>query len=432
MPRMTYLPQFTAEASLYRSTKHYCSSSSGYDGKSSDATPAIKAVARLIALSNRPLETFLRVTGIELGGTTLRSDLSQVFTGQALAIVPQSSTVDPENYAIGYPTFGLAFGGPTSPSCQNCLNSSTECWTGAIASCIFSFGIGCVTGALACTNCWAVGADCCKEACGPDGGGCCDDDAVCCGGGCCYTSSAFGKTAGVCSNATCCLPGSPVGCGDHCCDVGQSCCAMGCCPDGLYCVDDSICCTNPNMINCGGSCCSSSSDCINNDTLCCESGITCGNQCCAPGEVCNPRTGLCDYCEPCGSDCCGFADGPCCDGQCCAVDQVCLNGASCCPKSRACSDRLDKRKTVCCPSGSACVNGRCMTSCPDGEDISVAPDGTATCCPLYQCDNPSNDNVCVQNSCPGGVCCADNQVCCPSDVPGQYSCSDAPCGGIIQ
>jgi hypothetical protein len=65
--------------------------------------------------------------------------------------------------------------------------------------------------------------------------------------------------------------------------------------------------------------------------------------------------------------------------------------------------------------------------CPQGEDISTAPDGTVTCCPLYQCNNPSNDNICVANSCPGGICCLPNQVCCPTVLPGHYRCSYPPC-----
>jgi hypothetical protein len=68
--------------------------------------------------------------------------------------------------------------------------------------------------------------------------------------------------------------------------------------------------------------------------------------------------------------------------------------------------------------------------CPQGEDISTAPDGTVTCCPLYQCDNPSNDNICVANSCPGGICCLPNQVCCPTAFPGHYRCSYPPCPNL--
>jgi hypothetical protein len=113
----------------------------------------------------------------------------------------------------------------------------------------------------------------------------------------------------------------------------------------------------------------------------------------------------------------------CCNGICCPENTKCIGG-QCCPIAQSCG-------SVCCASGQFCTNGSCVSTCPEGEDLSTAPNGTQMCCQLFQCDDPSNDNVCVAASCPG-VCCAPQQVCCPTGSPGIYTCSFPPCPGIIQ
>ncbi len=138
----------------------------------------------------------------------------------------------------------------------------------------------------------------------------------------------------------------------------------------------------------------------------------CGSACCASGETCND--GQCGYGQACGNDFCGFG-ATCCGGSCC--NGTCMNGDACCSTAQTCGDQ-------CCGAGQFCSNGACVTGCPDGTDISTSPTGTELCCPLYQCHNPTNDDVCVAASC-NESCCAPGQVCCNSAAsPGGLACND--------
>jgi hypothetical protein len=397
------LPRFTAESSVYRSSHHYRGTWTSTHNE---------------CLVPADVSSNLRDTSVQ-----------QSFVHRPQLVTPQSSTVHPGGTGP-FPDFGLAVGGSTSDACSTCCdNNLADClknpasWLDGGVTCVLTY-VACTYDGQGCDN---EGQPCCIVQCS---GGCCDDDSVaCCGGGCCYTSEAQGKTGGVCSNDTCCLPEYPVGCGGFCCDEGMTCCETGCCPAGTFCVDSNannpICCTDPNMINCGGECCSPRS-CINNGTDCCDNGIICGNNCCRYGEVCNQTTGECGFGPPCGDTFCDL-DETCCNGLCCAGQ--CID-RSCCPTAQLCSTCLYERLKgrvcfqTCCPSGTFCSNNQCIPGCPDGEDVSTAPDGTETCCPLYQCDNPANDNICVAASCSGGTCCSPGQICCYTK--GGFECVSNP------
>jgi len=282
------------------------------------------------------------------------------------------------------------------------------------------------------------GATCCT---GEDNGNgvdssCCDSQSDCCGGTClegifagdrcinqsqgyfCYAS----QTGDVCGN-TCCPPDQP-SCRSS--TPAPICCASGagdlctfatgteCCPAATpKCLEGSTCCA-ANDTYCGG-CCPPPGTCAGGKTCCNAPDVVCGTNCCdvASGETCTPARSRCCGGDlgltttPCGSDCCT-------DGQ-----EVCLNDA-CCPTARACG-------TTCCAAGDVCNNGTCVLSCPDGEDLCVPPIGNAICCPLYQCDNPANDNICLENCC-SGVCCGQGESCCRgTSIGGELGCF-APAG----
>ncbi len=190
----------------------------------------------------------------------------------------------------------------------------------------------------------------------------------------CLTCSDAG--AGVQPNGTCCAPGQ------------------------VWAAKSNSCCPK-NAVAGGG--------------LCCNGGLICGSECCRNGEVCS--NGHCSFGQACGNQVCGLVAPVCCgsgsSAVCCTANQ-CING-QCCPQARACG-------STCCGPTQFCNGGTCATGCGQGTDICTAPTGASMCCPLYQCNNPANDNVCTANCCPSG-CCAPGQVCCNSTgTPGDLGC----------
>lgn len=237
---------------------------------------------------------------------------------------------------------------------------------------------------------------------------------ACCGA---YNPCAIGES---CVNAEwgVCCPSDQNFCAGACCDgqcitnyPGTSVQVQQCCPRG------SVTCTGKDGVI---SCCSPGSECCGG--TCCPAGqCQPGNICCPPGKpICNGTCCANSFC--CGGTCCPPFTSSCCGNTCC--EDFCVNNI-CCPKGRHCG-------SVCCAPGQVCYQGKCVTSCPEGTDASTAPDGSITCCPLYQCNNPNNDNICTEASCPGGVCCGANQVCCPGEYPGSYKCLNPPCPTVIQ
>ena len=369
-----------------------------------------------------------------------------------------------------------------SDACQSCYDtcdsSNYWCDTAAVAT----FAADPVAGGIALAACAGTyftcddgcakpGAPCCAVQCGADV--CCATGQSCCNGlqtgnACCDSGSVC--VAGPANSGTiypyayCCPGGSdPKGCqvsdtgGDtalYCRQPNQTCCGVwGACASGQYCANGEYftCCPN-GQVFCSGACCNGTCMTLNAGTnaenqVCCPTQNVCGNSCCAPNQTCltspagqkiccgeqplcgavcceSPATcvnGRCGVGAPCGNTFCGF--GTCCGGICCAT--ACINDV-CCPTQSTCG-------SICCTAGQVCSNGKCVSGCPDGMDFSRAPDGTVACCPLYQCNNPSNDNICTEASCPGGVCCGQNQVCCPTTTAGaRYKCLNPPCPTIVQ
>jgi hypothetical protein len=299
-------------------------------------------------------------------------------------------------------------------SCDTCLSEAFAAAVGCGIACGASFGLGC--GCIAgipflFLNCHTVGEQ--------FGQGCCP---VACASS--QTILGVGVVFQCCFGGDSCLnPGVPVVGGSStaafCCGPGlQTCNQSICCPSDAPCRDVGICCpTNQNtcVTASGPLCCDVGEDCIQN-VGCCSPANVCGTNCCDEFSTCvDPNTGTC----------CPDLTGIVCGNQCCDGTTERCTATGCCPIAQACNG-------ICCPAGSICSNGQCISGCPDGEDFSTAPDGTVTCCPLFQCVNPSNDNICVENSCPGGVCCGPNQVCCPTDIPDQFRCADPPCISPVQ
>lgn len=317
---------------------------------------------------------------------------------------PQIPEPHPGHEAVR-PFFSISSG--QQQACNDCTDNCEEQW----GICQGLDAGGTVAACLLCPPCCPVAVGV-----GAGASGICDGDLATCVGLCIVPGHA-------CCPVFCSFSLNP---SEGCCDSGETCVQQndpeardGCCP---------------NARTCSGRCCPPGDTCCGGD--CCPSGqCQPGNVCCPPGQrICNGTccaNGVCDStgnCCPSPSHICGGACCPpfntCCVGTCCNSNDVCINNI-CCPKAQSCG-------SVCCASGQFCSQGQCVTGCPDGMDVSTAPDGSMTCCPLYQCDNPSNDNICVEASCPGGACCGPNQVCCPTGFAGTYRCSNPPCLPVIQ
>jgi hypothetical protein len=314
--------------------------------------------------------------------------------------------------------------GAQTPSCLGCVDTCNHIFDICLAVSVLTLGAGtgaCISAQYGCVaTCFIPGNGCCKTPCHPLS--CCDSNEQCCGSDVCCGPT----NVEVCGNAAqgaCCEADAPVGCGDEtgviCCAPNSTCCATGtCCSAGNVCMPGGTCC--PSNAVCNGSCCPTGQTCLTapgGAKVCCDPAKLCGTVCC-DGQGATCVNGRCGVGQPCGNTFCGFEN--CCGGTCCATS--CINGR-CCPTQNTCG-------SICCPAGQVCSTGHCVSTCPNGMDFSWAPDGTATCCPLYQCLNPSNDNVCVEASC-AGVCCGQKQVCCRSSG-GQYSCMNPPCPTLAQ
>ena len=199
---------------------------------------------------------------------------------------------------------------------------------------------------------------------------CCDLFESCCGNKCC----AIGQVCTDPASSTCC--GRVKVCGSKCCGDAEQCidgeCRVSCggifCDPGDTCVNG-ICCAPQNI--CGNSCCTSGQTCqggvckcpggLLNDNLNCGQ---CGNVCTSgqtcQGGICKCSSGVLNDKSNCGM--CGLACGGtktiCCGGVCSdltsdpvncgACGRVCSPGASCCKGTTPGGG--------CCPAGTVCVD----------------------------------------------------------------------------
>ncbi len=336
---------------------------------------------------------------------------------------------------IGCPNVGDGGGTVADASCNNCMSkcdiTNASCIFGAVGSCIFTFGIGCLAIAqceatdVLCNNfCTNSGGSCCPQDCGQGYPYCCTASDVCCGGpgnsndfyyqGCCCKGFVCDPVQNVCCpegdtvcNSMCCGPGLecsaeglccphrpdgrfPLSCGGKCCPTDASeCCGDVCCKAGQLCQPvagtPGVCCA-PGLSICEGVCCGSSNPCVGAGGTCCE-GIACGKECCGSFETC------------CHGACCA---GVCTAQGCCDPVQVC--GDNCCPPGFICRRSIGVKHTMECVPGSCppgqfpCQNfEKTMTTCcSTGQTCCI---DTAQCCPPAGVKDPSDYICCGDRGC---------------------------------
>lgn len=367
------LPGLTAEASLYRTSKHYSVLSPDFAGAASSAS----------------------VVPAYLPGSVQTLNLGQ--SGQASPTPPRlpcgtCSTCLPD---IGEPATGRIIPAyfTTSDVIQQCENRDAGCGDGfttcLIGAAIFTLGLASPACLLAYYACLAedripgLGNDvspCCPTLCSPgdylsalavdplliDGIGCCD------AGEHCVDQNDLNARDG-------CCPSTQAVCGGYCCGPGESCCGNTCCPPSSMCLHG-VCCPPGTQNVCNGQCCPGS----------CDQG---GNCCAPPSKIC-------------GGGCCPPFNA-CCNGVCCDADSECVGGA-CCPVGQACG-------SICCPAGnrcqdpatgtcSACLPGRVPVLCttPTGLSHGCCPPGVSCC----------NDECCSA----GEICCGPDGGCKPVEL----------------
>jgi hypothetical protein len=202
---------------------------------------------------------------------------------------------------------------------------------------------------------------CCPKVCGipnplDPGSGCCDH------GEQCVDESDPNSRDGCCANSVC---------GGNCCLPGESCCGDACCPAGHAC-QQGVCCPPNTAAVCNGVCC---------DGFCDQNGNCCDPPSgrCPGSNVCCPPFNKC-----CGATCCGFDEichnGSCCSqdricgGGCCPPGQQCDPGTQTCSATGGCL--AGQHRCVgqgglpnCCPEGTDCCPGGLC--CPTGNDCCV-------------------------------------------------------------
>jgi hypothetical protein len=188
------LPQFNAEASMYRTGNRYRSSAVVFGGSLStqSVTPAL---------------TYEDTVNCERCENKCNDQ-----------------TAECAGYAVATWTAGLAacaLSGPLYPICAAGVSSAY-----ALAE------AGCAVKLAICSGiCNAPGESCCPVSCGL--GHCCSTGETCLADGCCPSGQQ------VCGG-TCCAPGASC-CGGKCCAPGASCCAGTCCQAGVPCGADGGC-----------------------------------------------------------------------------------------------------------------------------------------------------------------------------------------------
>jgi hypothetical protein len=190
------LPNFTAQVSLYRSSKHYRGSATGAGGSPPGGSiapayfpgPATEAACQRCAgncVKEYDVESGLIAAGVVLGCLSV----------------------------VGCPG-AVATGGEAQAAAD-----------GRLASCIAI----CEFPGLPDVPLWPAGGDCCPKLCGPEdpfnpGAGCCDLGEHCVDQ---YDPN---------SRDGCC-PSDQSVCGGSCCAKKESCCGNVCCPQGQPCTD---------------------------------------------------------------------------------------------------------------------------------------------------------------------------------------------------
>jgi len=247
---------------------------------------------------------------------------------------------------------------------EDCVTGSIECDAAAaaiLAGCIFpplcpgavaaagAALLGCQTAFLTCAGiCDAT--KCCPKLCGTPnpfdpGSGCCDSGETCVDqndpnsrNGCCPSGQS------VCDGK--CCPSGETCCGDACCPTssGYTCQQGVCCPPGYstvcngeccpgVCDQNGNCCEDPNRL-CGGECCRLGERCLPTLGVCCLEDKICGSVCCGTNQFCqDPANGVCGACPP-GQHPCSIVGEP----LCCPDGSDCCKNGQCCPPDTCCFD----------------------------------------------------------------------------------------------
>lgn len=243
------IPQFTAQASLYRTSNRYRSSSSEYDGAPS---------AHSIVSAYIPGPATQRECSVCTGTCDKLAGLCGAGVAATVAAV-----------CVGTLGFGCA---------------GAAAWGAAIlADCAYGYA-GCI--GLCNVPSWVplVGGYCCPKICGPpnpiegSGSGCCDVDEHC------VEQNDPNSRQG-------CCPSDQSVCGGNCCAKGERCCGDTCCPPDYFCLDGGYCTASPPFSPPGGD---PPKPPVNN---CIFGGEPCGPACCPPGLQC------CNYSAQFGPDC---------------------------------------------------------------------------------------------------------------------------------
>jgi hypothetical protein len=242
------IPEFTAQASLYRSSNHYQSSFIEFGG-------SVVAQTVVTALTHED---------------TVNCSACEGRCNDAYAECVGAATA---TWAVGLA--GCAFTGPFYPACAAAASTAY-----AIADAV------CVGKLAAChaANCDSPGSPCCPVSC--EFGHCCSHGETCTPLGCC--------------------PSNQVVCGGDCCGVGSKCCGDKCCPSHFYCLDGNFCSEYPNNIPFGNPPPPKNPSDMGTFRQtkrareCPRGSAHCGNECCPPNLQCcalgNGRLGCRDTC----------------------------------------------------------------------------------------------------------------------------------------
>jgi hypothetical protein len=234
------IPEFTAQASLYRTSRQYVTSASnGFE-----STPTRSVVAQ-------NGERFAGCDACEVScnwtNVKCQASASAIY---AIAAVGCGAIVFPPAVAV-------------------CEGIAATVYAGAIGLCYAWVG-ECLI------ECWVPGGKCCPVFC--ELGHCCSEGETCIPHGCC--------------------PNDQTICNGECCAKGYSCCGDTCCPPHYYCLDGGFCSEFPSSIPFGNPPPPPPPRRPPPSVLCIRKEDTpCGNTCCPPGlECCYDRftnTGVC-------------------------------------------------------------------------------------------------------------------------------------------
>lgn len=219
------IPEFTAQASLYRT-------SNGYRSYGSDFGVSPPAQSVVAAQSG---ERFAECDACEKGCfKTYSICLASASAGYAIAAAGCVALVFP-------PAIGI------------CEGVAAGVYAGAAATCLAT-AYGCLG------FCHLPGQECCPVFC--ELGHCCSEGETCVPHGCC--------------------PRDQVVCDGKCCGAGESCCGDTCCPPNYYCRDGGFCSEFPSdLLPPPGT--PPPPPPVNH---CLLGGAPCGNKCCPPGLEC--------------------------------------------------------------------------------------------------------------------------------------------------